>query len=95
MKKDPNRIDFDPFPWNQFAIWILTQMKRWGQLKADVDYAKVASEVFLATDTADDDEGDGPRRRPIRRKKTIVVMGKPFDPAKPDDYVNSFAIKRS
>ena len=74
MKKDPNRIDFDPFPWNQFAIWILTQMKRWGQLKGDVDYAKVASEVFLATDTAammkemgldaarsdeEDDRGDG------------------------------------
>ena len=45
VKKDPNRIDFDPFPWNQFAIWIMTQMKRWGQLKGDVDYAKVASDV--------------------------------------------------
>src|SRR3954469_19958069 len=52
VKKDPNRIDFDPFPWNQFAVWIMTQMKRWGQLKADVDYAKVASDVYLATDTA-------------------------------------------
>jgi nitrate/nitrite transport system substrate-binding protein len=27
-------------------------MKRWGQLKGDVDYAKVAREVFLATDAA-------------------------------------------
>ena len=52
VKKDPNRIDFDPFPWNQFAVWILSQMKRWGQLKGDVDYAKVAADVFLATDTA-------------------------------------------
>jgi hypothetical protein len=52
VKKDPNRIDFDPFPWNQFAIWIMTQMKRWGQLKGDVDYAKVAADVYLATDTA-------------------------------------------
>ena len=39
VKRDPNRIDFDPFPWHSFAIWILTQMKRWGQLKGDVDYA--------------------------------------------------------
>src|SRR4029077_695069 len=36
VKKDPNRIGFDPFPWNQFAIWILTQMKGGGKLKASV-----------------------------------------------------------
>ena len=37
--KQPNRVDFDPFPWQSFAIWIMTQMKRWGQIKGDVDYA--------------------------------------------------------
>src|SRR5215475_1654049 len=94
VKKDPNRIDFDPFPWNQFAIWILTQMKRWGQLKADIDYAKVAAEVFLATDTANM-MGEMGLKPPDPSKKTIVVMGKPFDPAKPAQYVDSFAIKRS
>jgi nitrate/nitrite transport system substrate-binding protein len=39
VKKVPDRIDFDPFPWESFAVWILTQMKRWGQIKGDVDYA--------------------------------------------------------
>src|SRR5262249_49579276 len=52
VKRDPNRIDFDPFPWQSFAIWILTQMKRWGQIKGDVDYKAVAEQVYLATDTA-------------------------------------------
>ena len=93
VKKDPNRIDFDPFPWNQFAVWIMTQMKRWGQLKADVDYAKVASEVFLATDTAGMMKEMG-LTPPDPAKKTIVVMGKPFDPANAAAYVDSFAIKR-
>ena len=51
IKNDPNRIAFDPFPWESFAVWILTQMKRWGQIKGDVDYAGVAKQVFLATDT--------------------------------------------
>src|ERR1700754_88861 len=37
VMKVPNRIDFDPFPWHSFAVWILTQMRRWGQLKEDVD----------------------------------------------------------
>jgi len=94
VKKDPNRIDFDPFPWNQFAIWILTQMKRWGQLKADIDYAKVAANVFLATDTAGmmKEMGFTP---PDLSKKTIVVMGKAFDPSKPAAYVDSFSIKRT
>jgi nitrate/nitrite transport system substrate-binding protein len=94
VKKDPNRIDFDPFPWNQFAVWIMTQMKRWGQLKGDVDYAKVAADVYLATDTANMMKEMG-LTPPDHAKKTIVVMGKAFDPAKPNEYVDSFAIKRS
>src|SRR5436853_1136757 len=51
VRKDANRVDFDPFPYESFAIWILTQMKRWGQIKGDLDYAGVAKQVFLATDT--------------------------------------------
>jgi nitrate/nitrite transport system substrate-binding protein len=27
--------------------------------------------------------------------KSFVVMGKTFDPAKPDDYLNSFKIRKS
>ena len=27
--------------------------------------------------------------------KTFSVMGKPFDPAKPEDYIKSFKIKRT
>ena len=42
------RVDFDPFPWQSFAVWIMTQMKRWGQIKGDVDYPKVAAQVFAA-----------------------------------------------
>ena len=94
VKKDAGRIDFDPFPWEPFAIWILTQMKRWGQIKGDIDYVRVAREVFLATDAARlmKEAGLTP---PDPTSKTIVVMGKAFDAAKPDDYIASFAIKRS
>jgi nitrate/nitrite transport system substrate-binding protein len=94
VKKDANRVDFDPFPYESFAVWILTQMKRWGQIKGDVDYAGVARQVFLATDTAKlmKEVGLTP---PASTSKSFVVMGKAFDPAKPEDYVNSFAIKRS
>lgn len=91
--RDPKRIDFDPFPWDGFAVWILTQMKRWGQVKGDVDYAGLAKQVFLETDTAKlmKEAGLTP---PTPGSKTIVVMGKSFDASKPEDYVKSFAIKR-
>ena len=94
VRKDANRIDFDPFPYESFAVWILTQMKRWGQIKGDVDYAAVAKNVFLATDTTNlmNEMGLTP---PATKTKSFVVMGKTFDPGKPEDYVNSFAIKRA
>jgi nitrate/nitrite transport system substrate-binding protein len=93
VKKDPNRIDFDPFPYQSFAIWIMTQMKRWGQIKGDVNYSKIAKEVFLATDAAKIMKELG-METPNTLDKSFSVMGKKFDPTKPEDYVNSFAISR-
>ena len=94
IKKDPNRIDFDPMPWQSFAIWILTQMKRWGQIKGDVDYKGIAAQVYLATDAVRlmKEAGLTP---PTATTKTFSVMGKPFDPEKPEEYIKSFAIKRT
>jgi nitrate/nitrite transport system substrate-binding protein len=94
VRKVPDRIDFDPFPWHSFAIWILTQMKRWGQIKGEVDYAKVARDVFLATDAAALMKEVG-LAAPATTSKSITVMKKVFDPAKPEAYVQSFAIRRT
>jgi len=94
VKTEAKRIDFDPFPWESFAVWILTQMKRWGQIKGDVDYKSVARQVFLATDTAKLMKEAG-LMPPASTSKPFAVMGKPFDPDKPEDYVASFAIKRA
>jgi nitrate/nitrite transport system substrate-binding protein len=90
----PDRIDFDPFPYESFAIWMLTQMKRWGQLKGDVDYQTIARQVFLATDATKLMEEAG-LTPPAARTRTFSVMGKVFDPSKPQEYLNSFDIKRA
>ena len=94
VKRVPNRVDFDPFPWESFAVWIMTQMKRWGQVKGEVDYSGVAKQVFLATDTAKlmKEVGLTP---PTTTSKSFSVMGRLFDPSKPEDYVKSFRIKRT
>jgi nitrate/nitrite transport system substrate-binding protein len=94
VQRVPSRVDFDPFPWRSFAVWIMTQMKRWGQIKGDIDYAKVAEEVYLATDSARlmKEVGLAP---PAATSKTFVVMGKTFDPGKPEEYIKSFKIRKA
>ncbi|MDD2845148.1 MAG: CmpA/NrtA family ABC transporter substrate-binding protein, partial [Rhodoferax sp.] len=32
----PDRADFDPIPWQSMAVWMLTQMQRWGYVKGEV-----------------------------------------------------------
>jgi nitrate/nitrite transport system substrate-binding protein len=94
IRNEPDRIDFDPFPYHSFAIWILTQMKRWGYVKGDVNYKQVAEQVYLATDATAVMKSMG-QTPPTATYGNHTVMGKTFDPAKPDEYVNSFAIKRT
>lgn len=94
VRKVPDRIDFDPFPWHSFAVWILTQMKRWGQIKGDVDYQKLAREVYLATDAAKMMAEAG-LKPPTSTYKSFTIMGRAFDPMKPKEYVDSFAIRRA
>jgi len=91
IQREPNRIDFDPYPWHSMAIWILTQMKRWGHLKGDINYRQIAEQVYLASecDKVAKDLGY-PTHNATMMKHTI--MGKEFDPMKPDAYVNSFSI---
>ncbi len=92
--RQPDRAGFDPFPWQSFGVWILTQMKRWGQVKGDLDYAGVARQVLLTSEAAKVMQllGQAP---PKAMTKGFSVMGKPFDPWAPEAYLNSFAIKRT
>ena len=90
----PNRADFDPVPWNSMGVWILSQMKRWGYIKGDVDYKGITEKVFLLTDAKKYMKELG-QPVPDGGYKKYTVMGKEFDPAKADAYINSFAIKRT
>jgi nitrate/nitrite transport system substrate-binding protein len=99
VKKVPDRIDFDPFPWHSMAVWIMSQMKRWGYVKGDIDYTKVAEEVYLATDAqklmAEMDLKGPYAKAPGKTYENYTIMGKEFDPMKADAYIESFAIKRT
>jgi nitrate/nitrite transport system substrate-binding protein len=90
----PDRADFDPFPWQSMAVWILTQLKRWGYVKGDVNYRTIAEQVFLATD-ARKHMAQLDMKPPAASYAKFKVMGKEFDPATPDKYLASFTIKKA
>jgi nitrate/nitrite transport system substrate-binding protein len=88
----PDRIDFDPFPWHSMAVWILTQMKRWKHVETDLDYKKVAEQVYLAAECDKISKELGYKTHGQTYSKYTLLGGKAFDPSKPDEYVRSFAI---
>ena len=90
----PDRIDFDPFPWHSMGVWILTQMKRWGYIEGDVNYSKIAEQVYLASDAEKIMKELG-YEAPSKTYENYTIMGKEFDYSKPEEYVNSFKIRRT
>ncbi len=89
----PDRIDFRPFPYPAFAVWILTQMKRWGQIKGDVNFKQVADQVFLASDATKAMKAQG-LTAPGDGYPKLKVFGREFDPAQAEAYANSFTIRK-
>lgn len=95
VRNVPDRADFDPVPWPSMAVWMLTQMQRWGYIKGDVDYRQLAEQVFLITDARKHMAELGqkaPAANAIYPK--FRIMGREFDPAKAAEYARSFAIRR-
>jgi len=90
----PSRIDFDPFPWHSMGVWILTQMKRWGYIKGDVDYRTIAEQVYTAAETGKVMKELG-YEPPSKTYENYMIMGKEFDYTKPEEYINSFPIRRT
>ncbi|MCW7537723.1 ABC transporter substrate-binding protein [Aquabacterium sp. A7-Y] len=93
VRRVPDRALFDPVPWQSMAVWMLTQMKRWGFLKGDVDYSQIAEKVFMLTD-AKKQMGMAGWRPPEGAYRKARIMGKVFDPEQPEEYLKSFAIRK-
>lgn len=94
VKNVPDRADFDPIPWQSMAVWMLTQMKRWGYVKGEVNYKQIAERVFLLTDAKKHMKALD-MKVPQGAYPKFTVMGKVFDPEKAETYVQGFAIKRT
>jgi nitrate/nitrite transport system substrate-binding protein len=69
-----------PMPWQSMAVWMLTQMKRWGYIKGDVNYKQIAEKVFLLTDAKKHMKALD-QKVPEGAYPKFTIMGKEFDPA--------------
>ena len=90
----PDRIDFDPYPWQSFANWISSQLVRW-DLQGDglapkaipgKGYDVVGQDIFL-TDLARELAEELGQTPPSEIYRTEKLKFDTFDPANPDAYV--------
>ncbi len=90
----PDRIDFDPYPWQSFANWISSQLVRWdlqGDGKAaevitSDTYDQVGKDIFL-TDLARELSQEVGLNPPDDIYRTETLEFDTFDPADPAAYV--------
>lgn len=84
----PDRVEFDPMPWQGMAIWMLTQLRRWGYVKGEVDYAALAQQVFRLSDARRAMQSLG-ETVPADPAERFEVMGRTFDARRPDAYLKA------
>ena len=90
----PDRIDFDPYPWQSFANWISSQLVRWdlqgdgkaGQIIPEQGYETVGKDIFL-TDLARELAQELGQEPPTEIYRTETLKFDTFDPADPGAYV--------
>ena len=95
-KDDPNYMIFSErncnYPQQKYALWFLSQYRRWGMVDGSVDYTGIAKQV-MRTDIYEEAMKEinythgGPNMSP-----ETLFDGKVFDPAKPEEYAKSFEI---
>ena len=89
----PDRIDFDPYPWQSFANWISSQLVRWdlqgdgkSQTAIDGKYDDVGTDIFL-TEVARELSTELGQSPPDEIYKVEKLAFDEFDPAEPGQYI--------
>lgn len=102
IKKVPDRISFMPFPAQSMGMWILSQLRRWDYIKGDVDFAAISDDIFMSAETQKRMEAMAAHNKnidwtdiPETKYPVYDIYGKKFDPAKINEYIDSFAITRT
>src|SRR5688572_5114227 len=95
-KQDPNYMIFSQrncnYPQPKYAVWWLTQFRRWGMVEGTPDYEGVAKQV-MRTDLYEEAMKElGYAHGGLSREPETLFDGKTFDPARPEEYATSFEV---
>ncbi|WP_371763620.1 CmpA/NrtA family ABC transporter substrate-binding protein [Massilia sp.] len=97
---DPDPVRFHDegeanFPYLSDAMWFMTQHRRWGLLRADVDYAAVAARVSRVGLYREAAVLAGVPAPAGLMRRSVLMDGKVWDGLEPDAYISSFPIRRT
>jgi nitrate/nitrite transport system substrate-binding protein len=72
-------------------------MKRWGYVKGDVNYKKIAEQVYTAASTRETMKAMSLKPPAHNSVTHTFALGKTrlFDPEQPEAYLKSFAIRKA
>ncbi|TVQ11847.1 MAG: ABC transporter substrate-binding protein [Leptolyngbya sp. DLM2.Bin27] len=92
----PDRIDFDPYPWQSFAKWISSQLLRWdlqgdgraAELITADTFESIGEEIFL-TDLARELAQELGQNPPTETSRQEQLAFDTFDPSDPEAYVQA------
>jgi ABC-type nitrate/sulfonate/bicarbonate transport system substrate-binding protein len=84
------------YPWRSHAVWFMTQMVRWGQIKplSREEYRDAAKRIYQVDLYREAAKALGVSAPKEENKKEVLFDGIEFDPADPDGYVKNFKIRR-
>jgi nitrate/nitrite transport system substrate-binding protein len=82
------------FPYLSDGMWFMTQHRRWGLLRDDVDYAAVAARVNRVGLYREAAVLAGVPAPSNLMRRSVLMDGKVWDGTAPDAYLSSFSIRR-
>lgn len=81
------------FPWKSHGLWWISQLRRWGMVGGDVDYAAVVDQVHRPDLYREVAEEVGIAAPATDLKTEVLFDGVAFDPAEPEAYATRFSVK--
>lgn len=95
--QDPNYMIFSDrncnYPQPKYAVWFMTQFRRWGMVAGAPEYEAVAKKVMRPDIYEEAMKELGVEGRTLDNKPETLFDGVTFDPAKAEEYAKGFKIK--
>ncbi len=95
-KQDPNYMIFSSrncnYPQPKFALWWLTQFRRWGMVGGNVDWKGIPTQVMRPDLYEEAMKEVGHQHGGRDDRPETFFDGKVFDPARAEEYATSFEV---